>query len=119
MLLWTDPWDHRIYILGEKKPFNDVTMEVNEGGIDFFRKDRKVNLMFGPIGSAIEGKGKKFAHIDFAEIKRFGYETPNLETGPKPALYTAGGKVYIFDFARSENIERLLQQIVGSNGGPF
>ena len=109
----------RIYILGEKKPFNDVTMEVNEGGIDFFRKDRKVNLMFGPIGSAIEGKGKKFAHIDFAEIKRFGYETPNLETGPKPALYTAGGKVYIFDFARSENIERLLQQIVGSNGGPF
>ena len=109
----------RIYILGEKKPFNDVTMEVNEGGIDFFRKDRKVNLMVGPIGSAIEGKGKKFAHIDFAEIKRFGYETPNLETGPKPALYTAGGKVYIFDFARSENIERLLQQIVGSNGGPF
>ena len=109
----------RVYILGEKKPFNDVTVEVNEGGIDFFRKDKKVTFMFGAIGSAIEGKGKKFAHIDFAEIRRFGYETPNLETGPKPALYTAGGKVYIFDFVRSENIERMLQQIVGSNGGPF
>ena len=109
----------RIYMLNEKKPINDVTMEVNEGGIDLFRKDMKIALAFGMIGSAIEGKGKKFAHIDFAQIRGFGYETPNPKTGPKPALYTADGKVYIFDFANAANTENILRQIAGSADGSF
>ena len=109
----------RIYMLNEKKPINDVTMEVNEGGIDLFRKDMKIALAFGMIGSAIEGKGKKFAHIDFAQIRGFGYETPNPKTGPKPALYTADGKVYIFDFANAANTENILRQIAGPADGSF
>ena len=109
----------RIYMLDEKKPINDVTMEVNEGGIDLFRKDIKIALAFGMIGSAIEGKGKKFAHIDFTQIRGFGYETPNPKTGPKPALYITDGKVYIFDFANAANTENILRQIAGSADGSF
>ena len=109
----------RIYMLNEKKPINDVTMEVNEGGIDLFRKDMKIALAFGMIGSAIEGKGKKFAHIDYSQIRGFGYETPNPKTGQKPALYITDGKVYIFDFANAVNTENILRQIAGSANGLY
>ena len=109
----------RIYLLNEKKPIKDVTMEVNDGGIDLFRKDMKITLAFGMIGSAIEGKGRKFAHIDFSQIRGFGYETPNTEVGPKPALYTTDGKVYTFDFVNAEGTENILRQIAGASGRPF
>ena len=109
----------RIYMLNENKPINDVTMEVNDRGIDLFRKDIKIALAFGMIGSAIEGKGKKFAHIDFSQIRGFGYETPNAKIGQRPALYTTDGNVYIFDFVNAAGTENILRQIAGEAGGTF
>lgn len=103
----------RIFMLNEKKPIIDVTMEVSENGIDLFRKDMKIALAFGMIGSAIEGKGKQFAHIDFSQVSGFGYETPNPKLGQRPALYTTDGKVYIFDFRNAESTERILREIAG------
>ena len=101
----------RLFILNEKKPIKDVTMEVNEGGIDLFRKDVKIALAFGMIGSAIEGKGKQFMHIDFSQVSGFGYEEPVPNMGQRPTLYTSDGKGYIFDFRNMEGTDNILRQI--------